>query len=143
MAININRINSNEVNTSDVLSQFKLGIFKELKCASLGIVKKYDEKTDYYSVEPFPLIKGESVKNIQCYAALDVHITYKDGGTEKTIKGKETVSVNDMVLIVFLDRNYFQNFRQVIKEQKRTNLNENSDLHSDKYGLIIKVVKHF
>ena len=47
------------------------------------------------------------------------------------------VKPNDVVVILFMDRNFIQNLKQIKGNQKLTSLQQNIDLHSDKFGIII------
>lgn len=126
-------------NINDLLISLKDTIGKDMKVASFAVVKSYNEKEDIWSVTPFPLVKGESTKNVQCTAALTTICKINSEEIEIT----EVCTVKDIVLILYCDRNFKQNLKQAKNKTTLTALNENSDLHSDKYGVIIKVVKHF
>ena len=121
---------------SDVLSALKSNIMRALNVATLAEVQKVDEKSGIVTVKPFPLIDGEQDKNVDCYACLmpkTVNESIEWVGIESSL------SMHDIVIVAFLNRDSEQSYRQTKKSMKRTALNENSDLHSDKYGFIIGI----
>ena len=103
---------------------------------TLAEVQKVDEKSGIVTVKPFPLIDGEQDKNVDCYACLmpkTVNESIEWVGIESSL------SMHDIVIVAFLNRDSEQSYRQTKKSMKRTALKENSDLHSDKYGFIIGI----
>lgn len=106
-----------------VLLALKENIMKDLKVATLAIVKSIDEKTQTCIVEPFPLLENEKNKNINCI-----------------INNSDDLSIKDIVLVIFLDRNFLQNLGQIKNQQEKTNLKRNTELHSEKYGIIISKI---
>lgn len=106
-----------------VLLALKENIMKDLKVATLAIVKSIDEKTQTCIVEPFPLLEIEKNKNITC-----------------VVNNTDDLSIKDIVLVIFLDRNFLQNLGQIKNQQEKTNLKKNTELHSEKYGIIISKI---
>lgn len=106
-----------------VLLTLKKNIMRDLKVATLGIVKGVDDVNQQVTVQTFPLIENEMTKNISCV-----------NGCPDTLQEK------DIVLVLFLDRNFIQNLKQAKKNQARTELKENNDLHSEKYGIVISKI---
>lgn len=102
-----------------VLFALKDNIMRDLHVASFAKVTQVNNDGTCL-VSLFPLIKDESDKNLQVtnYSSMDINI-------------------GDIVLILFLDRNYTQNFKQVKLNQNLTPLTDNKNLHSQKYGVII------
>ena len=106
----------------EVLLTLKRNIFKNLKVASLGQVTKIG--SDIINVTLFPLYKEETNVVIDCYKLKDLEL-----------------KLNDVVLILFLDRNFIQNLKQIKNNQSKTNLDVNNvELHSLKYGIIIGIL---
>lgn len=106
-----------------VLLALKENIMKDLKVATLAIVKSINEKTQTCIVEPFPLLEIEKNKNITC-----------------VVNNIDNLSIKDIVLVIFLDRNFLQNLGQIKNQQEKTNLKKNTELHSEKYGIIISKI---
>lgn len=102
-----------------ILFAVKDNIMRDIKVASFARVKSYNSKTNEYIVEPFPQLQNEN-KVISC-----VSISNK------------IVEKNNLVLILFLDRNFLQNLKQYNLKTNLTYLQNLSDLHSEKYGVII------
>ena len=94
----------------------KYNINRDLNVATLAKVVDVNKNV----CEPFPLIENEEKKNIYCLK----------------IKNLE-LNVGDIVIILFCDRNFIQSYNQIINNQLPTKLKENTNLHSDKYGVII------
>ena len=106
----------------EVLLILKDNIFKDLNVATLAIVEEVKE--DSVNVIPFPTIKSESSeRQINCVKLKNLELTK-----------------NDIVIVVFCDRNFIQNLKQLKQNQKITQLNKNVNLHSDKYGVILGVL---
>lgn len=101
-----------------VLLTVKSNILRDLKVASLGVVKEIEDNN--YIVKLFPLLQNENEKTILCFKLKDI-----------------TIVKNDVVLILFTDRNFIQNLKQIKLNQTLTKLTENYDLHSHNYGIII------
>lgn len=104
-----------------VLLALKKNVFKDLKVAGLAQVKSI--KDDIFTVQPFPILSNELDKNIQCIAVSNLWV--KEG---------------DVVLLLYTDRNFIQNLKQVKLGQKLTPLKSDAELHSEKYGIIIALV---
>lgn len=101
-----------------VLLTVKSNILRDLKVASLGVVKEIEDNN--YIVKLFPLLQNENEKTILCFKLKDM-----------------TIVKDDVVLILFTDRNFIQNLKQIKLNQTLTKLTENYDLHSHNYGIII------
>lgn len=101
-----------------VLLTVKSNILRDLKVASLGVVKEIEDNN--YIVKLFPLLQNENDKTILCFKLKDI-----------------TIVKDDIVLILFTDRNFIQNLKQIKLNQTLTKLTENYDLHSHNYGIII------
>ncbi len=125
MAIDSRIKNQNNITDNDeleVLLALKRNIFKSLKVSSLAQVKEVNNST--ISVVLFPIYSDETEITIECCKLKDLEIN-KD----------------DIVLVLFLDRNFKQNLNQLKNNQNKTNLNSNNiELHSLKYGIIIGVL---
>lgn len=122
MGIDTRRQGNNGVNKNDeleVLLALKRNIFRDLKVASLGQVKEVGDSI--IKVIPFPTYSNESEITIDCFKLKNIEV-------EK----------NDVVLVLFLDRNFIQNFKQIKNNQVKTKLDsKNVELHSTKYAIII------
>lgn len=104
-----------------VLMALKYNTFRDLKVATLGTVVSIGDRV---LVKPFPLITDETDKNITCHK----------------LSGLELIE-NDIVLVIFTDRNFLQNLSQLKNNQKLSKLTENDTLHVDKYGIIVGKVE--
>ena len=117
----VNYKNSMIYDTSEleVLMSLKRNIFKSLKVASIGKVK--DIRDDEALVTLFPTYKNEVEISIWARIAKSV-----------------TVEVDDIVVILFLDRNFKQSLKQTLREEQRTLLEVNNiQLHEYNNGIII------
>lgn len=106
----------------EVLLALKRNILRDLKVASLGIVKSI--KDNIIKVNLFPTYTNESEITIDCYC----------------LKNLE-VNKDNVVLVLFLDRNFIQNLNQKNNNQQLTKVDsKNIELHSLKYGVIIGII---
>lgn len=106
---------TNDSDLMEVLMALKANIMRDLHVGTFAIVKKVDP----VQVEFFPKIDGEEDKLVE---------------VECTI---QEVYVNDVVYVVFADRNFLPALRRLKKGQKMTTMQNDSDLHSEKYGIAI------
>ena len=96
MGVDIRRNGNKGLNKNDdleVLLALKRNIFRELNVASLGQVKEIGET---YKVVLFPTYSDELELTIECFKLRDLEIT-----------------TGDVVLVLFLDRNFLQNLKQI------------------------------
>lgn len=106
----------------EVLLALKRNILRDLKVASLGIVKSI--KDNIIKVNLFPTYTNESEITIDCYC----------------LKNLE-VNKDNVVLVLFLDRNFIQNLNQKNNNQQLTRVDsKNIELHSLKYGVVIGII---
>ena len=106
----------------EVLLALKRNILRDLKVASLGIVKSI--KDNIIKVNLFPTYTNESEITIDCYC----------------LKNLE-VNKDNVVLVLFLDRNFIQNLNQKNNNQQLTKVDsKNNELHSLKYGVVIGII---
>lgn len=106
----------------EVLLALKRNILRDLKVASLGIVKSI--KDNIIKVNLFPTYANESEITIDCYC----------------LKNLE-VNKDNVVLVLFLDRNFIQNLNQKNNNQQLTKVDsKNIELHSLKYGVVIGII---
>lgn len=106
----------------EVLLALKRNILRDLKVASLGIVKSI--KDNIIKVNLFPTYTNESEITIDCYC----------------LKNLE-VNKDNVVLVLFLDRNFIQNLNQKNNSQQLTKVDsKNIELHSLKYGVVIGII---
>ena len=104
-----------------VVNALKYNINRDLKVATLGKVIKIQ---DTVSVIPFPLTENETEQSIYCYKLSSLNIVK-----------------NDIVLVIFCDRNFIQNLSQAKNNQPLTKLTSETTLHTVKYGVIIGKVE--
>lgn len=124
----------------DVMLALKSNIMRALKVATLAEVQSIDSKTQIVKVKPFPLIEGESEKIIECETIMTPAM---QDNSFTFVNLANQLSKKDVVLVVFLDRNSSQNLSQAKKKQKLSTLKENSELHSDKFGIIVALVNKY
>lgn len=124
----------------DVMLALKSNIMRALKVATFAEVQSIDSKTQIVKVKPFPLIEGETEKIIECETIMTPAMQ-DNSFTFVNLASK--LSKKDVVLVVFLDRNSSQNLSQAKKKQKLSTLKENSELHSDKFGIIVALVNKY
>lgn len=120
----------------DVLLALKSNIMRGLNVATFAEVQGVDEVNQIVTVRPFPLIEGEKEKNIACFCCL---MPQSSGETVTWSSMTKSIGKKDVVLVVFLNRNSSQSFKQAKMKQKLSALKENSELHSDKFGVIIGI----
>ena len=139
----------------EVVLTLRRNIMRNLKVASLAIVKSI--KDNDVIVETIPRLDNEDVKTLKCKSVMYREITkinynYSSEDTD----GSSSASTNDieyewrplstllvagdLVLVVFLDRDSDQAYKQVKINQKPSTLQQNSDLHSDNFGIVVDVV---
>lgn len=115
----------------DVVMALRSNIMRNLNVATLAEVQFIDTKTQIVTVKPFPLLTNEDEKNIDCFSCM-IPL-----GTSKWVSLVDNLSVHDVVLVVFTNRNSIQSLQQARKNQKITTLNENAELHSERFGIIV------
>lgn len=113
----------------DFGTSVKTNTLRSLKVASLALVKEIDIDNALIKVSPFPLLVNEREKIIPCYVSRSFKERYLNNLKEE-----------DCVLVLFLDRNYTQNYAQIKSNQKLTCLSNDNDLHSDKFGIVIDMI---
>ena len=109
-----------------VLLQVKKNIMKSLNVASIAQVKKIDNEHKIATVQLYPILEDESEKNIDVYWCSNLET---DGTT--------IFATNDIVLVIFCDRNFKAAFKKLKNSQAPSTLDENIDLHTDRYGIIV------
>lgn len=113
-------------NSSDflkVLLAVKDKAMRDTHVATIAKVIELGDMTHRCSI--IPTLKDESEKFVQAYY----------------LEGLE-LDVDDIVLILFTDRNFTQNLRQLHYNQKLSPLEGQSELHSQSYGIIIGKVHY-
>ena len=130
---NFNGTSSVQGGLYDVLLALKQNIFKSLKVGTLAEVKTVNDDNTLV-VKPFPLVKGESEKTITCYSSM-----YID--SEGTLKSLSSVlTKNDIVLVVFIDRNFITAYKQAMKGKTKSTLSNDTDTHSENYGIVVSIM---
>ena len=117
----------------EALLALKLNINRDLNVATLAEVVEVDTNNNVATVRPFPLLDNENEKSIDVIGSL-----YYDGKDYHSITS--LLELKDVVLVVFLNRNTNTALRQTKNKQKRTTLTSNTDLHSDKFGVITNII---
>ena len=84
-------------------------------------IQPHDGKFGIWTASPFPLDSGQSEYRIQAY--------YFDKASDNSLKS------GDIVVILFMDRNFINNLQSAFTEPKPTN---DEIIHSLKYGVLIK-----
>lgn len=120
----------------ELLLVVKQNIIKSIKVATLAEVQNIDLNTGLVTVRPFPLIDGENNKLITCLTSSIPQINQNE---QKIINLINILNKQDIVLVLFLDRNSLQSFKQYQKNQKQSVLLQDSEFHSDKYGIITNI----
>ena len=139
----------------EVVLALRNNIMRNLKVASLAIVKSI--KNDDVIVETIPRLDNEDVKTLKCKTVMHKEITKIDynyswdnttdsntGSTNAIQYEWHSLSTSlvagDLVLVVFLDRDSEQAYKQTKINQKSSTLQQNSDLHSENFGIVVDVV---
>jgi len=116
-------------NTDDLLTvllQVKKNIMKTLNVASIATVKKIDTQHKIATVQLYPLLEDETEKNIECRWCTNLENS-----------GTPIFAANDIVLVLFCDRNFVAALKKLLSNQSPSTLKENVDLHTDRYGIIV------
>lgn len=114
----INNSNQNSGDLLRILLALEKKIMRELKVASLAKVKQINND-NRVMVEKFPLTEDESPVLNECY------------------NNVKDLKIDDIVIVLYMDRNFIQNLNQLKNNQNLTNSNKKDELHSNKYGIII------
>ena len=104
-----------------VLDALKNNIMRNTHVATFGIVKETNDDVAY--VEFLPIIDKNNTTNVMCFNASPF-----------------ALEVNDLVIVIFMDRNYRQNVKQYLADKALSELNIGDILHSMEYGVIISKV---
>lgn len=149
-------LDSNQSGSLSTLTQLRKYILPMINVGTLGKVVTVDKIKGIINVKPFPLLDSENQKNINCQCLcyrdikkVDVNCPALGGNTEDVnIEWEwksliEQIEVNDIVCIVFMDRNFVQNLKQSKLGSKLSNLNDEQKYHSDSYGIIIGIVNKY
>lgn len=110
---------NHNIEFQDIMLQINKKGAYDLNVASFGIIRDINENAKTAKVEFFPLTKKENRKFMTCVCPM-------------------ASEVNDLVFVVFADRNFWQNFKQYFSNQQLSSLNNNELLHSDSYGVIVR-----
>ena len=96
-------------------------VMRNLHVASLAIVEQVNSDGSYI-IRPFPIKEGETFKKI----------------TSIKVDGL-SIDVNDVVVVLYMDRDFRQNLAQNQNHQTFTPTS-NGELHQEKYGIIINKI---
>lgn len=138
-------LESNQTGELGTLSQLRKYILPMINVGTLGKVTKIDNTNHIVSVRPFPLLDTEPQKNIECECMMFRNIKkIENNEVEWEWRSlSEVIEVNDVVCVVFMDRNFKQNLKQSRSSYKLSNLNDEQKYHSESYGIVIGVMnKH-
>lgn len=146
-------LGSNQSSELTTLTAMRKALLPMINVGTLAKVVTVDKLKNTVSVKPFPLLDSENQKNIFCECSL--YRTIKKvtvdcpalGGTTESVSIEwewksliEILEVNDVVCIVFMDRNFKQNLKQSRSSNKLSNLSDEQKYHSDSYGVIVAVM---
>lgn len=102
-----------------VLLALKANIMKDLNVATIGVVKSIAENR--ITVEPYPKVTNEkATRYIECFQLQGLQLQLKD-----------------IVVVLFLDKDSATTIKKLKAGQTPSALPENTDLHKQKYGVII------
>lgn len=149
-------LGSNQSSNLTTLTAMRNAILPMINVGTLAKVVTIDKLNNKILVKPFPLLDSESQKSIECSCSL-----YRDikkvtvncpigGGITQDVSIEwewksllEVLEVNDIVCVVFMDRNFSQNLKQARSNNKLSNLNDEQKYHSDSYGIVIAVMNKY
>ena len=141
------RIN-NASSLLDVLLILKHNIFSDLKVATLAyveeIVQPINEDNSFGIVrcKPFPLNVNQQSYSIYAYyfdkdsnSGTEHEFVIKDNNEEKLFVVHTGLEINDIILVVFCDKNFINN----LNATNGTCLtSDDENYHSLKYGVVVK-----
>ena len=104
-----------------VLDALKNNIMRNTHVATFGIVRETNDDVAY--VEFIPVIDKNNTTNVMCFNASPF-----------------ALEVGDLVIVIFMDRNYRQNVKQYLANKALSELTTNDILHSIEYGVIVSKV---
>lgn len=146
-------LGSNQSSTLTTLTAMRKALLPMINVGTLAKVVIVDKLNNKVSVKPFPLLDSENQKNIECTCSLYrdikkivINVPTFGGSTEDVSIEWEWKSiineleVNDIVCVVFMDRNFKQNLKQSRTNNKLSNLSDEQKYHSDSYGVIVAVM---
>ena len=141
---------SNQSSELTTLTQLRKYILPLINVGTLATVISIDKEKGTVKVKPFPLLDSENQKNITCHCSMfrdlikvnDINSLkgYSDSFEYKWKNLTEVLTVDDIVCVVFMDRNFEKNLSQARSGNKLTNLNDETKYHSDSYGIVVSVV---
>lgn len=117
------KFNGNDGGQDDLLAvfqQFKKHLMKEIRVASIAKVKQPVTEDGTVTVQTYPMLEDESEKNVEC----------------KVVQGLD-ITTNDIVVVLYLDRNFIAALKKLKLKQVPSKLQENIKLHYDQYGIVI------
>lgn len=117
-------LNTDKVDSSylELLLELKRVIMKQLKVATLGIVKSIDPDKKTLKVKPFPILVDEQEKYIDC--------RYFNNAP----------TIDSVVLILFLDRNFHNNLKRIEKGDLTIAQIDNNIFHTEDYAIAIQML---
>lgn len=146
-------LGSNQSSNLTTLTAMRKALLPMINVGTLAKVVTVDKLNNKVYVKPFPLLDSENQKNINCECSLyrdikkvTVNCPALGGNTEDvTIEWEwksiiEQLEVNDIVCVVFMDRNFTQNLKQARSNNKLSNLSDEQKYHSDSYGVIVSIM---
>lgn len=149
-------LGSNQSSNLTTLTAMRNAILPMINVGTLAKVVTVNKLNNKILVKPFPLLDSESQKSIECSCPL-----YRDikkitvncpslGGVTEDVSIEwewkslmEVLEVNDIVCVVFMDRNFTQNLKQARSNNKLSNLNDEQKYHSDSYGIVVAVMNKY
>lgn len=114
-------INTEQPDLLSVLLALKENIMIELNVATIGKVRSIEGQTA--KVQLYPAIKNEQPQTI--YSIISSNLD---------------VNVNDIVVVLYLDRNFISALKKLKQNQNPSSISDDVILHSKEYGIIISVL---
>lgn len=144
----INDLGKSDANLSDVISDTRRNISKNLAVSSLAKIISSDTSDNTYIVELFPVLASEASNNSQQVKVKALEQFWTSGTDTDTNADytNATLKEGDIVLVIFTDLNYKDSLECELAGTNADNLqytvNDNSDTHTKNYGIIIGQVKY-
>lgn len=114
----------NDVSELEVFMAFYGYICRHLKAMTMAFVESI--KGDAVTVKPFPIGENETEKVLTAYCLSSSDKALIEGGAK-------------LCLVGFTDRKFADNLRSYLSTGKADVYSDNSDLHSEMNGIIIRV----
>lgn len=130
---------------TDVLIALKNNIFRNLNVAAIGEVVSTNISDNTIQVKLLPQASGEISKNITCNSlSFPIVKTQDDTETVEWRSYASVLTIHDLVLVLYTNRNSSQNIRQHSMNTTYSTLpKKRLELHSEKFGVVVGLIsKH-